>query len=162
MEDPKEHYSKKIIPHSFCGLRLSGLGRPGNVREKFLPFIWTPIPTWLPESGETVMTECAFIDGLIRATVGEKSRVLDFTCGPGFYATELARRGHKLTGVDYSPASIRYGKNMAKEAKLPIKYHLAVCPGKLTSNWNPLTPLILFTVSPTPLPGLNCRLCFKN
>ena len=33
-------------------------------------------------------------------------RILDITCGPGLYAVELARRGARITGIDFSPASI--------------------------------------------------------
>jgi SAM-dependent methyltransferase len=43
------------------------------------------------------------------------SRVLDITCGPGLYAVELARRGVEVTGIDFSPASIRYGRACAAE-----------------------------------------------
>lgn len=44
------------------------------------------------------------------------SRVLDLTCGPGLYAVPLARRGAIVTGVDFSPASIAYARNLAAEA----------------------------------------------
>lgn len=42
-------------------------------------------------------------------------RVLDITCGPGLYAVELARRGAQVTGIDFSPASIRYARELAAE-----------------------------------------------
>lgn len=42
-------------------------------------------------------------------------RVLDITCGPGFYAVELAREGCFVTGVDFSPASIVYAKELAEQ-----------------------------------------------
>jgi SAM-dependent methyltransferase len=38
---------------------------------------------------------------------------LDITCGPGLYAIEFARRGVDVTGVDFSPASIRYARELA-------------------------------------------------
>lgn len=40
-------------------------------------------------------------------------RVIDLTCGPGLYATALARRGARVTGVDFSPASIAYARQLA-------------------------------------------------
>lgn len=40
-------------------------------------------------------------------------RVLDFTCGPGLYAVELARRGCAVTGIDFGPASIAYAHTAA-------------------------------------------------
>jgi SAM-dependent methyltransferase len=42
------------------------------------------------------------------------SRVIDITCGPGLYATELARRGAQVTGIDFSPASIRHARELAE------------------------------------------------
>ncbi|MEW5986255.1 MAG: class I SAM-dependent methyltransferase [Chloroflexota bacterium] len=41
------------------------------------------------------------------------ARLLDVTCGPGLYAVELARRGVQVTGVDFSPAAIRYARQLA-------------------------------------------------
>ncbi|MEM7126336.1 MAG: class I SAM-dependent methyltransferase [Chloroflexota bacterium] len=39
--------------------------------------------------------------------------ILDMTCGPGFYAVELARRGCTVTGIDFSPASIEHAQDLA-------------------------------------------------
>ncbi len=44
--------------------------------------------------------------------------VLDITCGPGLYAVELARRGAQVTGIDFSPASIRYARVLAAEQQV--------------------------------------------
>lgn len=41
------------------------------------------------------------------------SRVLDLTCGPGLYAVALAAEGCTVTGVDFSPASIRHARELA-------------------------------------------------
>ncbi|NOZ28531.1 MAG: methyltransferase domain-containing protein [Chloroflexi bacterium] len=43
------------------------------------------------------------------------ARVLDVTCGPGLYAVRLARRGCVVHGIDFSPASIRYARELAAE-----------------------------------------------
>jgi len=43
------------------------------------------------------------------------ARLLDITCGPGLYAVEFARRGVDVTGIDFSPASIRYAKEQAAQ-----------------------------------------------
>lgn len=48
-------------------------------------------------------------------------RVYDVTCGPGLYATELARRGCDVVGVDFSPASIRHARELA--ARLGVNEH---------------------------------------
>ncbi len=69
----------------------------------------------------------------IAATVGwiverldlrEGSRVLDLGCGPGLYCTELARRGLRVTGVDFSQSSIQYAREQAEAAGLRIDYLL--------------------------------------
>jgi SAM-dependent methyltransferase len=41
------------------------------------------------------------------------ARLLDVTCGPGLYAVEFARRGCEVTGIDFSPASIAYARELA-------------------------------------------------
>jgi ubiquinone/menaquinone biosynthesis C-methylase UbiE len=54
------------------------------------------------------------------------ARVLDLACGPGFYTLRLARIGCECVGIDFSPASIRYAKEMAAtETDLSCTYHQA-------------------------------------
>jgi SAM-dependent methyltransferase len=55
----------------------------------------------------------------------EGARVLDLGCGPGLYATELARRGLHVTGVDYSRRSIDYANAAAVDGGLDLEYHYA-------------------------------------
>ncbi len=43
------------------------------------------------------------------------STVYDMTCGPGLYAVPLAQRGCHVTGVDFSPASVRYARELAAQ-----------------------------------------------
>jgi SAM-dependent methyltransferase len=52
------------------------------------------------------------------------TRVLDLACGPGLYASSLARRGHDCLGIDYSPASIAYATGNAREENLRCRYRL--------------------------------------
>ena len=42
--------------------------------------------------------------------------VADITCGPGLYAVALARRGCRVTGVDFAPAAIAYAREAARDA----------------------------------------------
>lgn len=42
------------------------------------------------------------------------AHLLDITCGPGLYAAELAGRGLDVTGIDFSPASIRHARQLAE------------------------------------------------
>jgi SAM-dependent methyltransferase len=51
-------------------------------------------------------------------------RVADFGCGPGLYTTPLARRGARVTGIDFSERSIRYARERAAQEGLDVEYVL--------------------------------------
>lgn len=53
---------------------------------------------------------------------GTPTKILDLGCGPGLYTSRLARLGHKCVGIDYSPASIAYAADKAKEQNLTCTY----------------------------------------
>lgn len=53
---------------------------------------------------------------------GKTVKVLDVCCGPGLYASRLARRGHDVVGIDYSPASIDYAEAEARREGLAATY----------------------------------------
>lgn len=48
--------------------------------------------------------------------------VLDIGCGPGLYCERLARRGLRVTGMDYSRNSIAYASARAREQGVDIEY----------------------------------------
>jgi SAM-dependent methyltransferase len=48
--------------------------------------------------------------------------VIDLGCGPGLYASRLAGRGLRVTGVDYSRRSIAYATDYAREHRLDTTY----------------------------------------
>lgn len=50
------------------------------------------------------------------------TEIADFGCGPGLYASRLAERGAKVTGIDFSENSIRYAKEAAEKKKVKIDY----------------------------------------
>jgi SAM-dependent methyltransferase len=52
------------------------------------------------------------------------ARVLDLGCGPGLYASRLARLGCTCTGIDFSPASIAYARETAAKEGLACQYQL--------------------------------------
>lgn len=54
--------------------------------------------------------------------LGPDKSACDFGCGPGLYASRLARSGAKVTGLDFSENSIRYAKEQAGNSKQNIKY----------------------------------------
>jgi SAM-dependent methyltransferase len=65
------------------------------------------------------------VDWIDRALLGGvPSAVLDLGCGPGFYTALLARRGHRCTGIDFSPASIDYARTYAENERLNCIYTL--------------------------------------
>ena len=53
---------------------------------------------------------------------GQAGRVLDLGCGPGLYASRLARLGHPCVGIDFGPASIAYAVRTAREEGLSCTY----------------------------------------
>ncbi len=72
--------------------------------------------SFIDESVEWMVAACSLKAG---------SRVIDFGCGPGLYASRFATRGVRVTGVDFSPASIAYAKEQAAAAGHEISYHQA-------------------------------------
>jgi SAM-dependent methyltransferase len=54
----------------------------------------------------------------------ERSQILDLGCGPGLYTSRLAKRGHRCTGIDFSPASIRHATEQAAREQLACTYIL--------------------------------------
>ena len=54
--------------------------------------------------------------------VGPGTKIADFGCGPGLYATRLAQRYAEVTGVDFSKRSIQYAREVAKREGLSIQY----------------------------------------
>jgi len=50
------------------------------------------------------------------------TKVADFGCGPGLYATQLAKHGANVTGIDFSKRSIEYAKQVAAREQLNIRY----------------------------------------
>ena len=50
------------------------------------------------------------------------TRIADFGCGPGLYATRLASRDASVTGIDFSKTSIEYARKVATDESLSIEY----------------------------------------
>jgi SAM-dependent methyltransferase len=69
---------------------------------------------------ETIERSVAWIVKTLGLHPGDHA--LDLGCGPGLYATCLAERGIKVTGIDYSQRSIDYAKQRAQELGLDICY----------------------------------------
>lgn len=54
--------------------------------------------------------------------IDEGSRIADFGCGPGLYASRLAKLGASVTGIDFSARSIEHARGEAEQSGLSIEY----------------------------------------
>ena len=50
------------------------------------------------------------------------TRIADFGCGPGLYATRLAQLDARVTGIDFSKRSIKHACGVAADEGLTIEY----------------------------------------
>lgn len=50
------------------------------------------------------------------------SRIADFGCGPGLYASRLAKLGASVRGIDFSARSIEHARDEARQSGLSIEY----------------------------------------
>jgi 2-polyprenyl-3-methyl-5-hydroxy-6-metoxy-1,4-benzoquinol methylase len=69
----------------------------------------------------------AFLDRSVEWMVaffhlGDGKKVADFGCGPGLYATRLAKKGANVTAIDFSKRSIQYAQDVAAREQLSIHY----------------------------------------
>ncbi|WP_245695212.1 class I SAM-dependent methyltransferase [Desulforhopalus singaporensis] len=55
-------------------------------------------------------------------TVGSKTSIIDFGCGPGLYTTGLAEKGATVTGIDFSKNSLHHAEQVARRKGLKIDY----------------------------------------
>ena len=55
-------------------------------------------------------------------SIGAGTKIADFGCGPGLYATRLAQKQADVTGIDFSKRSIQYAKEVATKEELSIHY----------------------------------------
>ena len=62
------------------------------------------------------------IDFILKECNDQEMDILELGCGPGLYLERLARKGHKVTGVDISQNSILYAIDEAKRQGLDVSY----------------------------------------
>lgn len=55
---------------------------------------------------------------------GKPTRILELACGPGLYASRLARLGHPCVGIDFAPAAAAYARDGARNEGLACTYLL--------------------------------------
>ena len=81
----------------------------------------------LNEQVDLSSRNAAFIDRSVEwiasyFNVGAGTKIADFGCGPGLYATRLAQRQADVTGIDFSKRSIQYARQVAAAEGLSIRY----------------------------------------
>ncbi len=62
------------------------------------------------------------VEWILANTAKDQLNILDLGCGPGLYSEILAKKGHKVTGVDFSTNSIEYARKEAENKELDINY----------------------------------------
>jgi SAM-dependent methyltransferase len=68
--------------------------------------------------------ECDFIEACLKAHgPPQAARLLDIGCGAGRHLLELAKRGHRMTGVDIRPEMVDYVQQQARQARLTLTAH---------------------------------------
>ncbi|MEM1141987.1 MAG: class I SAM-dependent methyltransferase [Pseudomonadota bacterium] len=55
-------------------------------------------------------------------SITEDTRIADFGCGPGLYASRLAQRGANVVGIDFSPRSVAHARQFAVKNSLDVTY----------------------------------------
>lgn len=125
-------------PEPFAFYTAADLWTDAHTSKRMLAF-------HLNENIDVSSRRTAFIDRSVAwigsyFTVGAGKRVADFGCGPGLYATRLARKGANVTGIDFSLRSIRYAREVADRKGLSIRY---VCQNYLEFETDERFELIL-------------------
>ncbi len=62
-----------------------------------------------------------------KVLLDKKSAILDMGCGQGRHSIELARRGYKVTGVDFSERLLKIARANARKAGLNIQFFNRDC-----------------------------------
>ncbi|WP_313955531.1 class I SAM-dependent methyltransferase [Kocuria palustris] len=143
----------------------SGMSAGGSVPSDRLLTLWEGVVSRDPEHSrryirrfEDMRRDGADLDGearLIDALAARGARILDAGCGPGRIGGELARRGHRVTGVDIDPALLEAARAdhpgalwlhgdlahlAALDAQLPREgFDLIVCAGNVMTFLAPGT-----------------------
>ena len=107
-------------PRPFEFYTASDLWADEHTSEQMLAF-------HLNEDIDVSSRKAEFIDRSVewissRFGVGKGFEIADFGCGPGLYASRLAREQASVTGMDVSKRSIAYAQETAAREKLDIQY----------------------------------------
>ena len=118
MFDELENICRRPLPYEFYTAK--DLWNDEYISKKMLEL-------HLDESAELASRNKEFIDKsfnwmVSQFRVGAGTKICDFGCGPGLYASRFAAKGADVTGVDLSERSINYARGHADENSLKIDY----------------------------------------
>ncbi len=91
-----------------------------HISAQMLKFHLDPEVEAASRKSETIDRSVAWLIDTLALKPGDA--LLDLGCGPGLYASRLARAGLRVTGVDYSQRSIEYARQYARDHALDIEY----------------------------------------
>ncbi len=106
-------------PESFAYYTVEQLWNDEYISGQMLKYHLDPTIDLASRKPEFINKSAAWIEKQFGLT-GRK--VADFGCGPGLYASKLAERGAKITGIDISRRSIEFARNKAEDKNLDINY----------------------------------------
>ena len=69
---------------------------------------------------ESTIRQCDFIETVLKPP--KHAKILDLACGPGRHSIELAKRGYKVIGFDYSGLFLDKARDFAKGVGVDIKF----------------------------------------
>jgi cyclopropane fatty-acyl-phospholipid synthase-like methyltransferase len=109
-----------IRPKPFEFYTASNLWTDEHTSEQMLAFHLNGNIDVSSRNAEFIRHSVEWISSHFNVRAGTK--IADFGCGPGLYATRLAQRQADVTGIDFSKRSIQYAQEVATREKLSIHY----------------------------------------
>jgi len=98
-----------------------------HISQQMLAYHLAPDTDVASRKSETIEKSVGWIVQQVNLREGDP--LLDLGCGPGLYASRLAKYGLPVTGMDISKRSITYAQEFAASQNLKIEYH---CQNYLT------------------------------
>ena len=100
-------------------------------RDWFVDYFTAPaLDAWQrAQTPEITLTEVAFLADVLLPS-DAPARLLDVPCGDGRHAVELARLGHRVTGVDIAPENARRAQLRAAEEQERALPRRSAVPGR--------------------------------
>ena len=110
-------------PKPFQFYTAAELWTDGHTAEQMLKY-------HLNESVDLSSRNSGFIEKSVKwilthLNVNSATKIADFGCGPGLYASRLAGHGAQVTGIDFSKSSLNYAEKTAQKEGLDIDYRHA-------------------------------------